>query len=244
MQLDLNDATLHFDDGGSGPPLLLLHGFTGDRANWEVVFDLPALRRTFRVIALDQRGHGASASATWPVTYARCARDALAVLDHLGIAQCAAIGQSLGAKSLLHAATLAPERFSSLILCGASPRVPDATRAAMRTAADTVPGPFGVQIRAFAEDRTDLAFTEEHLAAIRARTLIVHGDRDDLYPVELAVELYRAIPAASLWVVPEAGHDAIFTAARDVFATRALAFLRARAPVSSGNVAGPSGPGT
>jgi pimeloyl-ACP methyl ester carboxylesterase len=52
---------------------------------------------------------------------------------------------------------------------------------------------------------------------------VVHGDRDELYPVELAVELHRAIPRASLWVVPRAGHDAIF---RTRFAAIAIDFLR------------------
>ena len=42
------------------------------------------------------------------------------------------------------------------------------------------------------------------LAAISARTLIVHGDRDPLYPVELAVEIYRAIPRA-VYTDPETG---------------------------------------
>ncbi|MCE9575364.1 MAG: alpha/beta hydrolase [Deltaproteobacteria bacterium] len=254
--LELPDATLHVDDAGDGPALVLLHGFTGTAADWSVLFDLPALRRAFRVIAIDQRGHGRS-TARWPITYAACARDVLAVLDHLGIARCAAIGQSLGAKTLLHLATLAPDRVDAMILAGAAPRVPDATRALMaqianapleaatrdalatRHRADQLDAMWR-QPATFAADRTDLAFTAADLAAITARTLIVHGDRDELYPVELAVELYRAIPRASLWVIPDAGHDAIFTAARDGFAARATAFLfdrsapsRTTVPISS-----------
>ena len=57
--------------------------------------------------------------------------------------------------------------------------------------------------REFADDRDDMNFTAATLSAITARTLIVHGDRDPLYPVEQAVELFRGIPNASLWVVPE-----------------------------------------
>ena len=55
----------------------------------------------------------------------------------------------------------------------------------------------------------DQAFTPPQLAAIRARTLIVTGDRDPLYPLELFVEQYRAIPDAALCVIPHGGHDAI-----------------------------------
>ncbi len=65
-------------------------------------------------------------------------------------------------------------------------------------------------------------FTPEHLSTIGARTLIVTGDRDPFYPVELAVELYRAIPRSSLWVVPEAMHIPIFLAQREAFAAEAM----------------------
>jgi pimeloyl-ACP methyl ester carboxylesterase len=56
--------------------------------------------------------------------------------------------------------------------------------------------------------------------------LIVTGDRDPLYPLEIFVEQYRAIPRAALQVIPNGGHDAIFRAARPDFVRAALAFLR------------------
>jgi len=65
-----------------------------------------------------------------------------------------------------------------------------------------------------------------HLATIRARTLIVTGDRDPLYPLEIFVEQYRAIPAAALHVLPNGGHDAVFGLGRAEFVRSALAFLQ------------------
>ena len=62
----------------------------------------------------------------------------------------------------------------------------------------------------FATSEDDMAFTQPQLAAITARALIVHGDRDPLYPVELAIELFRGIPGSALWVVPNGGHGPIF----------------------------------
>jgi hypothetical protein len=63
----------------------------------------------------------------------------------------------------------------------------------------------------FATRDDDMAFTASTLgpirARIRARTLIVQGDRDPLYPIELALELYRGIPTSELWVVPGGGHE-------------------------------------
>jgi pimeloyl-ACP methyl ester carboxylesterase len=66
------------------------------------------------------------------------------------------------------------------------------------------------QAGAFAARHDDMNFTPPHLATIAARTLIVYGDRDPLYPIKIAVSMYRAIPEAALWVLPGAGHGAAF----------------------------------
>ena len=51
------------------------------------------------------------------------------------------------------------------------------------------------------------------------------GDRDPLYPLDIFVEQYRAIPGAALYVIPNGGHDAIFRDARPDFVPTTLAFL-------------------
>jgi pimeloyl-ACP methyl ester carboxylesterase len=73
-------------------------------------------------------------------------------------------------------------------------------------------------------------FTPPSLARIKARTLVVHGDQDPLYPVEMALQLHRAIPRSSLWVVPNGGHGPVFLDAAPRFAETALAFFEARVP--------------
>jgi pimeloyl-ACP methyl ester carboxylesterase len=52
----------------------------------------------------------------------------------------------------------------------------------------------------------DMNFTAPLLGTISAETLIVHGDRDEHFPVEIALQMYRAIPNAYLWVVPNGNH--------------------------------------
>jgi pimeloyl-ACP methyl ester carboxylesterase len=73
----------------------------------------------------------------------------------------------------------------------------------------------------------DLNFTPPQLAKITASTLIVYGDRDPFYPVEMAVDMYRAIPKSALWIVPKGGHGPVFFGAAPKFAQTALTFLRA-----------------
>ena len=79
--------------------------------------------------------------------------------------------------------------------------------------------------REFAVDETDMNFDSAMLSRITARTMIVHGDRDPLYPVEQAVGLYRSIPGSSLWVVPNGGHGPIFGEQAAAFVKTAAAFL-------------------
>lgn len=239
-------AELHVVERGEGEPLLLLHGMTGTGADWKHVFDLDALASRFRVIAPDARGHGRSTNPGDDFSFGRCGRDVPAILDALGIDRVRAVGVSLGAKTLLHVATLAPDRVSAMILVSATPRFPEATRALFREAAAAEHSPEewermrkihvqgDAQIaalwalpRRFADDATDMSFTRERLATIGARTLLVSGDRDPFYPVELAVELYRSIPRASLWVVPSGMHSPIFVSEREAFVREAMVFLAA-----------------
>jgi pimeloyl-ACP methyl ester carboxylesterase len=69
-------------------------------------------------------------------------------------------------------------------------------------------------------------FTPPYLSRITARTMVVCGDRDPLYPVEIAVEMYRSIPRSALWVVPNGGHGPVFLEAADDFVRASLDFLR------------------
>jgi len=69
-------------------------------------------------------------------------------------------------------------------------------------------------------------FTPPYLSTITARTLIVHGDRDPLYPIDIPMEMYKAIGQSYLWIIPNGGHGPIFGEMADRFAETSLAFLR------------------
>ncbi len=152
---------------------------------------------------------------------------------------------SLGAKTLLHMATQQPGRVEAMVLVSAAPYFPEQARAIMREASAADHGEAewrqmrewhvhgDEQIRALwrlpevlKDSYADMNFTPPYLSTITARTLIVHGDRDPLYPVRLATEMYAAIPRSYLWVVPGGGHGPIFGDAAGHFVETCLAFLR------------------
>lgn len=237
-------AKISFEVEGEGEPLLLLHGLTGCGRDWSHA-GRAELGRRHRLIVPDLRGHGRSTLSATPFTQRQCALDVIALLDVLRVPRCAAVGMSLGGNTLLHLATLQPERVSAMVLVSAAPYFPEQARKLMRATPPPDRQPEAewalmrgrhergdAQIeeiwriqREMAASYDDLNFTPPALSRIRARTLVVYGDRDPLYPVELAVELYRAIPRAALRVVPDAGHVPIFLGDEASFVQTSLAFL-------------------
>jgi pimeloyl-ACP methyl ester carboxylesterase len=219
--------SLFHRDHGSGDPLLLLHGFTGSGDDWTHVFAEPL--SGYRVITPDLPGHGRSINPRDDFKFADVARDVFAMLDELGIDRVKAIGMSAGANTLLHMATQQPDRVAAMIHVSGTPRFPEQARAIMRSmTADGLANPdLARYAHAFADDRDDMNFDAVSLGTITARTLIVHGDRDPLYPVELAVELLRSIPNSALDVVPNGGHGPIFGEQAAPFVKTATAFLLA-----------------
>ena len=239
----IGDVEMYFETRGEGEPLVLLHGGGGAGVNWELVFkDAPT---GFQLIVPDLRGHGRTTNPSSTFTIRQVARDVFGLLDCLGVERIKAIGLSLGAKTLLHMSTRQPHRVEAMVLVSATPYFPEQARAAMRELnpdnrseaewqqmrqwhkhGDEQIRKLWSQMNALKDSYDDMNFTPPYLSTITARTLIVHGDRDPLYPVRLALEMYSAIPRSYLWVVPNGGHGPIFSGATGSFVETALSFLR------------------
>jgi pimeloyl-ACP methyl ester carboxylesterase len=250
MHIPIHGMDLHVELRGQGEPLLLLHGFLGAGGDFAHLFDLDALAREYRLVIPDARGHGRSTNPAGTFSHGEHARDVAALLDHLGIARCKAIGLSLGGNTLLHLATRLPQRIEAMVVVSSPPWFPAEARALMRAVpvddaghgdaewrelrAKHVHGDDQIRAlwrhaRGFAEAYDDMAFTPPLLATIRARTLVVGGDADPFYPVRLFTDLAAAIPGAGLWIIPGGGHTPVFGGARAELARVARAFLRGEA---------------
>ncbi len=136
MKISLNGVVFHCDITGTGPPLLLLHGFTGSGQTWQPL--IPFLAPHFTLIMIDLLGHGASAAPADPAryTFAWCQADLLALLDHLRIDRTDLLGYSMGGRIGLLLASSAPARIRRLYLIGASPGLADPDERAARLASD------------------------------------------------------------------------------------------------------------
>lgn len=81
--------------------------------------------------------------------------------------------------------------------------------------------------RGFADSHDDMALTPDALSGVAAPTLIVHGDRDPFFPLEIALSMHAAIPTSWLWVVPNGGHlNLVAEGLSDQFVATASTFLR------------------
>ncbi len=231
----------YFDEGDpSGAPVLLIHGFASSAAvNWVHPGWVKTLGDAgYRVIALDNRGHGASDKPHDPNAYypAVMAEDAVGLLNHLGIPEAHVMGYSMGARISAFVAMAHPDRVHSLVFGGLGigmvdgvgdwDPIADALRA---PSLDVVTHERGRMFRAFAEqtksDRVALAacietsrvlVTSEEAATIEAPTLIAVGTKDDI--AGSGQELADLMPHAKAIDIPNRDHmlavgDRVFKAA-------------------------------
>lgn len=219
----INGFDMYYEIHGEGSPLLLLHGFTGSGAG--LVQGFKELSTNHQLIVPDLRGHGRSTNPSKQFSFRQSALDIIALLEYLNINQCSAIGFSGGGCALLQMAYQKPEMIQSMVIVSAAPYFPDQTRSIMKqfsishkteeewTAMRNIHMYGDEQIKLlwdqagkFSESHDDMNFTPEMLSNITTKTLIIQGDRDPIYPIELTIEMSKSIPNAYLWIVPNGGH--------------------------------------
>ena len=118
---------LAYDRSGAGPPVVLLHGWPGDRTDFEAL--VPLLEGDAEVVVPDLRGFGASDKHPAPpaeaYSAAAQARSVLGLVDELGLADPVLAGYDIGSRIAQTAATAAPERVRALVI---SPPLPGGGR--------------------------------------------------------------------------------------------------------------------
>ena len=204
QHFDSDGIDIAYRDEGEGDAVLLIHGFASNHGiNWVGPGWFDTLGEAgYRVVAMDNRGHGESEKLYDPALYPSrvMAGDARRLLDHLGIEHAAVMGYSMGARISAFLCMDAPERVSKVIFgglginmvhgIGGSQVIADALRAPNLSA---VEHPVGRAFRAFAEqtksDREALAtcilasrdpITEEDVRSIAQPALVAVGTHDEV----------------------------------------------------------------
>jgi pimeloyl-ACP methyl ester carboxylesterase len=237
----------YFDAGEpGGAPVLLIHGFASSASvNWVFPGWLKTLGEAgYRVIALDNRGHGASAKPSDPALYhpTEMAGDAAALLTHLGIPHAHVMGYSMGARISAFMALTFPDRVKSLVLGGLGIGMVTGVGdwdpiadALLAPSLSDVTHERGRMFRMFADqtksDRPALAaciatsrelLSAEEMGRIDVPTLIGVGTKDDI--AGSGAELAALMPRASAIDIP--GRDHMLAVGDRVFKKAVLDFLR------------------
>lgn len=238
---------LAYVDEGEGDPILLVHGFASSiRVNWIAPGWVKTLRDAgYRVIAIDNRGHGQSGKSYEPEDYrpSRMAADAAALLDHLGIERAHLMGYSMGARVCAVTALEHPDKVATLVLGGLGIGMVEGVgdwdpiaQALLTEDPGSIPDARGRMFRAFADqtgsDRKALAaciatsrelLSEVDAARIAQPTLVAVGTTDDIAgsPELLAGLMPNAEPFAIQ------GRDHMLSVGDRTFKKRVLEFLAA-----------------
>jgi pimeloyl-ACP methyl ester carboxylesterase len=244
LRFDHDGVEIAFLDEGDGEPIVLVHGFASTASvNWVHPGWVATLRRAGRrVIALDNRGHGASSKLYDRSAYhTSCmVEDVRALLDHLRIESSDLMGYSMGARITAFFALAHPDRLCRAIFGGLGVHLVDnglpesiAEALEARSLAD-VRDPRGRMFRRFAEQTgSDLkalaacmrgsrqSLTPGKAASIRAPVLIAVGTNDAI--AGSARELARLIPGAEVLDIPDRDH--MLAVGDRVFKTGVIRFL-------------------
>jgi pimeloyl-ACP methyl ester carboxylesterase len=242
------EVEIAFFDEGEGEPIVLVHGFASNKeVNWVYPGWVSTLTRAGRrVIALDNRGHGASTKLYDPAAYQSgvMAEDVRALIDHLDLPRADVMGYSLGARITALLTVAHPERVRSAVLGGLGIHLVEGA-GLPQTIAEALEAPTpadvsdstGRMFRAFAEQtRSDLralaacirgsrqTLNRDEIGRIAVPLLVAAGSKDQIAgsPEQLAA----LVPGGQALVIP--GRDHMLAVGDRVFKDGVLDFLAKR----------------
>ena len=210
----VNGIRLYYEVYGTGKPLLLLHGNGGSISAFSK--NIPYFAKNYRVIAVDSRAHGKSIDTGDSLSFEMMADDFAALLTALRIDSAYVVGWSDGGIDALLLAMRHPGKVKKLVATGANLQ-PDSTA--------LIPSLWKQQQKGYQENK-DSVFTNpirkndwkvfkldvfqpnipfQTLNKIRVPALIVAGDHDVIVP-EHTIAIFRHIPKAQLWILPNSSH--------------------------------------
>ena len=200
---------------GQGQPLLIIHGNGGSINNF--IYQIPYFAKKYKVIVADSRAQGKSADPGDSLTYEMMADDYAALLDAMKIDSAYVIGWSDGGINGLLLAIRHPEKVKKLASTGAN-LVPDTT-AVPQEIWDMVTPMYsslsaknnltareknGYKLLRLLVEQPHISLDDLH--KIACPVLVMGGDHD-VIKEEHTMLIYKNIPRAYLWILPNSGHS-------------------------------------
>jgi pimeloyl-ACP methyl ester carboxylesterase len=202
---------------GEGKPLLLIHGNGGDMSAFKN--NIPFFSKKYKVIAVDSRAQGKTIDARDSLSFEMMADDFAALLDVMHIDSAYVIGWSDGGINALLLALRHPDKVIKLVSTGAN-MTPDSSAiipSLWRDEKKQYDSEYQ-KVWTTAKEKNDWKIFKldwdqpnvplENLKGIKCPSLIICGDHD-VITIEHTAGIYKNIPQAYLWVVPNSGHPTL-----------------------------------
>lgn len=222
-QVPLTNVNLYYEKHGDGEPLICLHNFSANgRSRFTPL--LPILTKHFTCFLIDLRAHGRSDNPTGIWTHEESANDIIELCDALKIENAFFFGTSSGGMTLLKVARQRQDLVRAMVIDSATIRVPESSRTFYKRPDQLKPSikqmyeesneVYGSQYweylaQTFYDFRlpdADVNVDASALQDIICPTLIIHGDRDIFFPVDIAVDMKKNIQNSELSIFPNTDH--------------------------------------
>ncbi len=205
--------------GGSGPPVVMLHGLSASLDWWQ--FNASAIAEHFTVFLLDLPGFGRMGHQTAIRAMPDYANWVIRFIDAVDLRSVHLVGHSMGGHLAVRIAATYPERVTRLVLVGPAGVLPDSelehyVLPIVKLLREIPPRMFPLALRdiRLADLRTTWQSGQsliEHdvlslLPEVRASTLLIWGADDPVVPLELAETFLERLPDARLTTYPHGGH--------------------------------------
>jgi pimeloyl-ACP methyl ester carboxylesterase len=213
--ISLRGFKMYYEEYGSGMPLLMIH-CNGGTGGCSFEKNIVYFAKNYRVIVPDSRAQGKSADPRDSLSFEMMADDYAALLDSLHIDSAYVIGWSDGGINALELAMRHPSKVKKLIATGAS-LWPDSTavKPEFWKMEQEIYNSGKGKIRKTTKQNNDWSvfmldwqqpnISLASLKQIKCAAMIVSGDHD-LINLEHTLLIYKNIPNAQLWVLPNSGH--------------------------------------
>jgi pimeloyl-ACP methyl ester carboxylesterase len=217
------EVELYYEWHGSGEPLICLHNFSSNSR--DRFFPLrPGLEKHYSCLLVDLRGHGRSDNPTNNWTKEQFSRDIIAFAKTIGIDSAFFLAASSGGMTMLRVAKYAPKLVRAMVIDSATYRIPASAQKYYKPPeslspklkeyykkANEIYGPeyWHEMAQAFYNfhlPECDITIPVEWLKDITSPTLIIHGDKDIFFPVDIPAEMKMAIPNSELSIFPNTQH--------------------------------------
>ena len=235
-KVPLNGIDLYYESHGEGPAIVFAHGRGGNHLSWWR--QVAVFSKEYRCVTFDHRGWGASADTATGPGRAAFVEDLRHLLDHLGVDQAFLVAQSMGGLTCLGFALAYPQRSLGLVLGDTTGGIGDPKVVGLLEDVHPPDHPLRRALSAsFIEAHPDLAFLFQEvgqlnpempidavssffrdpsgpqaaeLAQLTVPALLIAGQEDLIFPVNVMQEAQKLIPNSRLEIVPGAAHSTHF----------------------------------